>query len=95
MTRAASQTPPQSDAQAQATPAETAAANRSLLYQLVCSCSESTCPRRTEVDRALTQAWIEGYVAGNAFGYEYAQDTYDGPLDDPTPNPYEPTETHQ
>jgi hypothetical protein len=39
----------------------------------------------------LAKAWEEGYVAGHAFGYEYAQDTYDGPSEDPTPNPYEVT----
>jgi hypothetical protein len=33
-------------------------------------------------------AWDEGYVAGHTFGHESAQDTYDGPSDDPTVNPY-------
>jgi hypothetical protein len=39
----------------------------------------------------LAEVWDAGYVAGNAFGYESAQDTYDGPSEDPTPNPYEET----
>lgn len=37
----------------------------------------------------LAKAWREGYAAGLDFGWEFAQDTYDGPIVDPTQNPYE------
>jgi hypothetical protein len=43
---------------------------------------------KVEVDKVRARCWDEGYIAGHAFGYEYAQDTYDGPGEDPTPNPY-------
>lgn len=38
--------------------------------------------------RAAAQVWDKGYVSGYAFGWESAQDTYDGPAEDPTENPY-------
>lgn len=45
-------------------------------------------PAGETVTEALAEAWDEGYVAGNAFGYEWSQDTYEGPSEDPTVNPY-------
>ncbi len=50
------------------------AESESLLWQFIRQC--------------CFDAWEEGYVAGNSFGWEYAQDTYDGPSEDPTVNPY-------
>lgn len=43
---------------------------------------------RRDLAAARAEAWDEGYVAGHSFGSEYAQETYDGPTEDPTPNPY-------
>jgi hypothetical protein len=47
---------------------------------------ENDAPVYTRGD--MERAWDEGYRAGQTFGWEYAKDTYDGPDEDTTLNPY-------
>jgi len=53
-------------------------------------CRNAMCPDGVVVlvEVSTERAWDEGYAAGNAFGHEWAQDTYDGPAEDSTTNPY-------